>query len=199
MEKSNLLPIQKVRPVKKNITSIVFTRACSCLGIIIYHYFAHANGNYISYFRTANSNIGLLFVTIFFCISGTVHYYNYPKIFSIKIYYYKKWKYILFPYYICNIYLFILFSLVSKKFIYKGPWNKIILNLFGLDGYLRYSYKLNVYNFAGIGEWFLGALIIIYILYPLLALLMNINIFIINYIKLIFIQEFLLNITFLLV
>ena len=66
--------------------------------------------------------------------------------------------------------------------IYKGPYKYIFFNLFGLDGYLRYSYKIKVFNLVGIGEWFLGALIIIYILYPLLVLLMDINIFIINYI-----------------
>ena len=87
MEKKNLLPINKVPPIKKkNIPSIIFARACCCLGIVIYHYFEHANGHYKKYFRTANSNIGLLFVTIFFCISGTVHYYNYPKMNYIKRY-----------------------------------------------------------------------------------------------------------------
>ena len=175
----------KIKNKKKNIKSIIFIRACCCLGIVIYHYFEHANGNYKSYFRTANSNIGLLFVTIFFCISGTVHYYNYPKINSIKIYYYKRWKSILISYYICNFYFYITISLISHKLIYKGPWIKLFFNLIGLDGYLYYGYKFPVFNLSGIGEWFLGAIIIIYILYPILSLLMHINIFIINYIILI--------------
>ena len=81
------------------ISSILFVRSISCFGIVIYHYFEHAKGNYKSYFRTVNSNIGLMFVTVFFCISGTVLYYNYPKINSIKRYYYKRWKSILFSYY----------------------------------------------------------------------------------------------------
>lgn len=170
---------------KKNIASLIFVRACCCLGIVIYHYFEHAKGNYKSYFRTANSNIGLMFVTSFFSISGTVLYYNYPKVNSIKKFYYKRWKSILVSYYICNFLFFISTSLIRHKLIYKGPWNKLLFNLIGLDGYLKYSYKYNVFNLGGIGEWFLGAIIIIYILYPLIVLLMNINIFIINYIILI--------------
>ena len=123
-----------------------------------------------------------MFVTIFFNISGTVHYYNYNKIKSIKRFYYKKWKSILFPYYICNIYFYIAISLIKRKLCYSGPWNKLLFNLMGLDGYLLYSYNYNVFNLVGIGEWFLGAIIIIYFLYPLLVILMNTNIFIINYI-----------------
>ena len=56
-----------------------------------------------------------------------------------------------------------------------------MLILIGIDGYFRYGYKMiNIYNL--VGEWFLGALIIIYFLYPFLSLMMNINIFILNYI-----------------
>ena len=170
---------------KKNIASLIFVRACCCLGIVIYHYFEHARGNYKSFFRTANSNIGLLFVTSFFNISGTVLYYNYPKVTSIKKFYYKRWKSILIPYYICNFLFYISVSLIKHKLIYKGPWNILLFNLIGLDGYLQYSYNYKAVNFGGIGEWFLGAIIIIYFLYPLIVLMMNINIFIINYIILI--------------
>ena len=101
MEKNKIQNIENISSNnKKNITSIIFVRACSCLGIVIYHYFEHAKGNYKSYFRTANSNIGLMFVTAFLNISGTVLYYNYPKVNSIKKFYYKRWKSILVSYYI---------------------------------------------------------------------------------------------------
>ncbi len=48
-----------------------------------------------------------------------------------------------------------------------------------MDFYL--SYKFNTYNI--VGEWFLGAIIIIYILYPLLLWMMNLNILIFNFIE----------------
>lgn len=181
--KQNLIHTSKISSNNlQKIQSIIFARAISCLGIVVYHYFEHGKGNYKSYFRIANSNIGLMFVTVFLCISGTVHYYNYPRINSIKRYYYKRWKSILFPYYICIIYVYILIVTIAHKLIKIGSWKNIVFILFGLDGYLRYTYRLNVFNLEGIGEWFLGAIIIIYIFYPLLVLLMDINIFIINYI-----------------
>ena len=83
---------------------------------------------------------------------------------------------------ICNFLFFISISLIRHRLIYKGPWNKLLFNLIGLDGYLLYSYKYKVFNLGGSGEWFLGAIIIIYFLYPLIVLLMNMNIFILNYI-----------------
>ena len=103
---------------KKNIASLIFVRACCCLGIVIYHYFEHAKGNYKSYFRTANSNIGLMFVTSFFSISGTVLYYNYPKVNSIKKFYYKRWKSLLISYNICIFLFYITISLIRHKLIY---------------------------------------------------------------------------------
>ena len=74
--------------------------------------------------------------------------------------------------------------------VYKGPLYKLLLNLIGLDGYLCYSYNIKVFNLVGIGEWFLGAIIIIYFLYPLLVLIFNKNIFILNYV--IFINYYLM-------
>lgn len=91
-------------------------------------------------------------------------------------------KSILVSYYICYFYFYITISLMYHRLVYKGPWIYLIFILIGLDGYLFFGYKIRVFNLAGIGEWFLGAIIIIYILYPILSTLMNINIFIINYI-----------------
>ena len=43
----------------------------------------------------------------------------------------------------------------------------LLLTLFGMDGYLGYLFPHSYYL---IGEWFLGALILLYLLYPSLAL-----------------------------
>lgn len=172
--------VKKVSSKKQNIKSIVFSRACCSIGIVIFHYFEHARGNYRFYFRTANSDIGTILVTTFFGISGTTLFYNYPKIYSIKTFYYKRWKSILISYYISNIYFYLSISLISQRLIFKGPLKKLIFNFFGLDGYLLWSYGISAFNL--VGEWFLGAIIIIYFLYPLISYLMNKNILIINFI-----------------
>jgi len=188
MEKKEISSkITKSKSNKQKISSIIFVRAICSLGIVIFHYFCYAKGNYRFLLETANSTTGLMLVTSFFSISGTVLYYNYNKIDSFKQFYYKRWKSILPSYYICNFYFYTSISLVTKRLIYKGPFNRLLFNLIGLDGYLQ-CYGIRCFNL--VGEWFLGAIILIYILYPLLSLIMNINIFIINYI--IFINYYLM-------
>ena len=162
---------------KSYLKSIVFSRSICSLGIVIFHYFEHANGNYKLYFKNANYDIGYMLVTCFFCMSGTVLFFNYPEIKFKKKFYYKRWKSILPSYYICNFYFYISISLITHKLIYKKPLYKLLLNLIGLDGYLISSYSINAFNL--VGEWFLGAIIIIYILYPFLLIIINMNIFVV--------------------
>ena len=79
----------KLKRNKNKIEGIIFARSCCCIGIVIFHYFAHSKGKFKLLYRTANSNFGYLFDISFFCISGAVLFYNYPKINSIKIFYFK--------------------------------------------------------------------------------------------------------------
>ena len=140
------------------ISGISFTRAICTIGIVFYHYFSRSKGTFKLLRKTANSTWGFIFVTTFFCISGTVLYYNYPKIYSLKKFYYKRWKSIFPPFYICYFYFFLTEAFNSHKLFSRGHWTKIIYTLLGIDGYL--SYKIKTYYL--VGEWFLGAIIILY-------------------------------------
>lgn len=75
---------------KEKILGIEFVRAVCAIGIIIYHYFCHSVGDFKFLFKTANSDWGSMFVTAFFVISGAVLYYNYPKVESLRVFYYKR-------------------------------------------------------------------------------------------------------------
>ena len=170
----------KIKDIKQNkaknkLLGIVFARACSSLGVLIYHYFGHSKSKYKILRKTANSTWGFIFSTTFFCISGSVLYYNYPKITSLKKFYYKRWKSIYPSYYISFLYFFLTTAFAAHKLFYRGSWTKLLYTLIGLDGYL--SYKIRTYFI--VGEWFLGAIIILYVLYPLFLWIVNINIFII--------------------
>ena len=176
--KSKYQIIHKNTNSRQRLSGIVFLRSCCSLGIIIYHYFCHSNGKFKLLYKTANSDWGFMFVTSFFCISGAVHYYNYRTVNSLKIFYFKRWKSIFPSYYLCFIYFYSKNVFQYKKLFFRGHWSRLILTIFGLDGYLRRIFK--TYNL--IGEWFVGSIIIIYFLYPLLSWLININILIINYI-----------------
>lgn len=158
---------------KQKLSNIIFARAICSLGIVIYHYFSKSKGTFKLLRKTANSEWGYIFVTSFFCISGTVLYYNYPKIISLKVFYYKRWKSIFPSFYICYFYFFLTTTFNSHKLFYKAHWSTLIYTLLGLDGYLNYRIK----TYYLVGEWFIGAIIIIYILYPLLIFLTNKSIY----------------------
>lgn len=174
---NNHISKKKKRISKQYLSGIIFARACCSIGIVIFHYFCHSKGEFKLLFSTANSSWGYMFVTVFFSISGTVLYYNYPKVNSKRYFYFKRWKSIFPPFYICFIIFFFKNIFIHRKILYNGHWSKLILTIFGLDGY--FIYRFNSYYL--IGEWFLGAIIIIYILYPALSWLMNKNILIIHY------------------
>ena len=182
MEKNNLINNNNLKTnkgiitKKEKLSGIIFTRACCSIGIVIFHYFCSSKGNFRFLFSTANSSYGFIFVTSFFCISGTVLYYNYPKIKSLKNFYFKRWKSIFPSYYICFLYFFLMNSFRLHKLFYNGHWSKLFLTLAGLDGYLFYRIK----TYYLVGAWFIGAIIIIYILYPLLLLMTKNNIIINN-------------------
>ena len=142
-----------------------FVRACSTIGIIIFHYFCHIKINkYTFLFVTKNEVWGALFVTVFFSISGMVLYHNYSTIHSLKTFYFKRWKSIFPAYYLCFLYYYLKNVFYTKKVFYQGNKLGFLFTIFGMDGYLGYLMK----TYHLVGEWFLGAIIIIYLLYPLI-------------------------------
>ena len=160
---------------KNRLPGIIFTRVWATIGIIIFHYFYHSNSTTKFLYLTQNSDFGYLYVTCFFAISGVVLYYNYPKNFSLKTFYFKRWKAIFPIFYLCWLFWYIRMVIAKQTFFWAGNPLKFIFSLFGIDGYFHYL----IPNYYLVGEWFLGALIFIYILYPLLCKCMNKNILIV--------------------
>ena len=153
---------------KERIWGLDFARVMCTLGIIGYHFSADTTGvNFL--YKTQNFGTGMVFVCAFFMLSGAVLYYNHPKVTSLKKFYYKRWLSIYPAFYICYFAFFAVLatkSLLGKStFLFdSAPWT-FILTLLGLDGYLM----VPVPNFYIIGEWFLGAIVIMYVLYPAAA------------------------------
>ena len=164
--------------LNKRIEGIDFARALCTIGIITFHFFVHSHSELRKFFlRSANSGYGFMFVTSFFSISGAVLYFNYPKVTSLKIFYYKRWKSIFPSYYFCFLYFFMKKVFFFHKLFYRGHWSYLIFTILGIDGYFSYKYK----TYYLIGEWFLGAIILIYIIYPILSYAINKNILIIQF------------------
>ena len=153
------------------IESYNFIRVILTFFIFIYHFFIHIN-NYeanTSFFTTFEFSTAP--TVCFFILSGALLYNRYKKDMDIKSFYIKRFKNVLIPYYIVYLYQYIkTSSLLHTPFFVEGSKFKVLLFIFALDGYLnKYftTYHMNT------GEWFLGILVILYIIYPLIVKLLD--------------------------
>ena len=108
---------------------------------------------------------GRVAVGIFFMISGAglinSNYYH----LDIKEFYLKRFKSIFPAFWICYAFVFAV-RYVQYGFTigtYRVPVQNYIYSFIGVDGYIA---NFGVQTFPLIGEWFLGAMIIIYLLFP---------------------------------
>lgn len=154
---------------QKKIPGITFTRSMCAIGIIIYHYSCHTQNGAKILYTTQSGSWGVILVTAFFIISGMVMYHNYENIPSLREFYYKRWKSIYPAFYLCFAYYFLQNVFYAKKLFYGPHPATLLLTLLGMDGYFLYM----IPNYYIVGEWFLGAIIILYLLYPLILWLMK--------------------------
>ena len=131
-------------------------------------------------FENTNMHIAKVGVGLFFMLSGAgLMLSSSYKEFNLKEFYKKRFQKILIPFYIVYVcyFTFLVITghlLLSDPFSGKElkPWS-FIYTLLGMDAYLE-NFGIATCS-LGIGEWFLGCLVIIYIFYPLLrkAMLWN--------------------------
>lgn len=161
-----------VSAAAEKVYELDIIRALCAIGIVLFHVSVSKNLSYdVPGFlrRYANGDYGSLIVGMFFMISGGVLYHNYKDTADMSIFYYKRWKAIFPMFYITYLFFFIQDALRAKSLFYKGkPW-RILLSFCGLDGYLRYKYA----GYYIVGEWFLGAIVLLYLLYPIYAKLVK--------------------------
>ncbi len=109
-----------------------------------------------------NLHLAKTAVALFFILSGASLMYAYRDRFSVKEYYIRRISRILLPYWVSSLVIF------AGHFHFHVDGNplKLLFNVFALDGYASVI-GLPAQYFT-IGEWFLGCLIPMYILFPLL-------------------------------
>jgi len=102
--------------------------------------------------------------TIFFFISGGVLYHNNNRINSLKRFYYKRWKAIYPMFYVAWLWQYFERVIANHSFFYKesiSPF-RFVFTILGIDGYFLYRFN----NYYILGEWFLGAIVLLYMFYP---------------------------------
>lgn len=161
---------------KERIFYLDFIRALAVILILLTHYnalFLYMNpqplDKVVITYRICNLYIGDFGVSLFFIISGAalMHVYE-SKLELIK--FYKKRFIAIYP----MFWLAYIIGFVIQKFIYHVdysgiPGKNFILTILGFDGY----YAGVMPTFYIVGEWFLGAIILIYVVFPLLRWAVN--------------------------
>lgn len=164
--------------MKKRIYELDFIRAIAVLIIIFYHYLESGilsfglmrnpeafsfHGISLLHFGGINLTLGNWGVSLFLIISGASLMYVYEDELKV-ITFYKKRIRAIFPLY----YLAFGFAFIIQIAICGGLWTNasgwtIILTFLGLDGWIADV----IPNFALVGDWFVGCILIIYLLFPL--------------------------------
>lgn len=156
-----------------------FIRAISTIVIVLTHF----NAIYIYNVSPArpecavitlwvsNIYIGAFGVSLFLIISGAALMYVYgEKKFDWKSFYKKRFMTI-YPMFWIAYFLVFLYHTYKYGGIIQGiPKKNIIFSILGMDGLLL---NTGMKVFYLIGEWFLGAIVILYILFPLLLFMMK--------------------------
>jgi len=158
---------------KARIDNFDFVRSVAAWLIVIYHFSCICMYNPKFYdfpfYRYANNVWGEnTSVNIFFILSGASLFYNHEKIglSNLKKYYIDRFKGIFPMFYMMWLFFYYQNVIANRTLFYNGSPKSMLLTLLGMDGYLSYRFPQNYYI---IGEWFLGALIILYLVYPLLT------------------------------
>jgi peptidoglycan/LPS O-acetylase OafA/YrhL len=158
-----------------NITNKIFyldfIRVIAIFMVILYHF----NGELIS----KNSNniilgqtvfrqaIGDLGVTLFIILSGASLMQSSLKNFALLNFIKRRVLGILPAYWLCYFIVFTLLFIKNGSIVNYYPKWTVLLTVFGLDGFLLYK----IPSYYLIGEWFIGFILILYLIFPFLRYL----------------------------
>ena len=162
---------------KERLFYLDFIRVVAMMLVVIYHFFKHFDISFnISAFNPLklefiHLNLGFLGVTLFFIISGASLMYNYSEKIDYKRYFKRRFKSIYPMFWIAYTVAFLYNFIANGNIDDTIPRSRLILSFLGIDGYFQYLAP----NFYILGEWFLGAIIFIYIIFPLYRKLLKKN------------------------
>ncbi|GJH02912.1 acyltransferase [Paraburkholderia terrae] len=163
---------------EKPIARVLFLdviRVFSLLLIICYHFDAGINDVHpgvplVGKLVVFRQSIGDLGVALFIILSGAALTLHGDRAFNFVTFFKKRILAIYPSYWVCyltiSVFLFFLRGVAQGRSEY---W-KFILTFFAMDGYLGAIIQNDYYL---IGEWFVGFIIVMYLLFPILRLVAN--------------------------
>ena len=166
--------------MKKRYNFMDVIRLLAMVGIVYYHmiFALYQSGirqleSVRVLFANCNMHVATVGVGLFFMISGAGLMLSTQKAehLDFKAYYFKRFIRILVPFYLVYALWLVTFLLLtgenfSNVYASKAPVPAFIFTLLGMDAYVS-SFGIPTFS-LGIGEWFLGALVLMYIIFPFL-------------------------------
>ncbi|MBR0451806.1 MAG: acyltransferase [Oscillospiraceae bacterium] len=161
----------------ERVGQLDFIRAISCVFILFTHFnaaIAGFNGN--SFLFPNNTPVpiyyggiylGSIGVSLFFILTGASLYCSYKKNKPSILEFYKKRVLSIFPMYWVAYIWFFSYYLLRDKALPKGELRHLLINIGGFGGYL-WSLNLTEGEYYLVGEWFLGCLLCIYLIFPII-------------------------------
>lgn len=148
-------------------------RAFSCLCIMTVHFNASVsgwlNGQFLypnslvpNYYLHGQIYLGGIGVSLFFMLSGATLMMNYHG--TCKQFYLKRFKSIYPMFWIAYAAVAMIDFMLSRS-LGSTDYKLLPLTVAGLDGYLA-TLGLTPYGFYKIGEWFLGCIVVLYLVFP---------------------------------
>lgn len=162
---------------KEKLFYLDFIRAFATIVIVLTHY--NALYLYLNPVRpkmaVLSTNVGNVYiggfgVALFLIISGSALMYVYREKIEVKKFYLKRF-FNLYPlFWLVYLLAFIFRFYQDAGFFPAIPKWRFIFSVLGIDQYLS---NFDISNFGIISEWFLGFILIFYILFPLLRIAIN--------------------------
>ena len=147
-------------------------RIFSAFIVVAYHFASTASArkgwaSFPYFYNYQEKSWGGTAVGLFFLLSGATivmtHDFRLNRRNILQFYWTRAKK--LYPmFWMAFSYIYLQNVIMNHSFFYFGrPWS-LLLSIFGIDGYFNYLGR----TYYLIGEWFLGAIILIYLLYPVI-------------------------------
>lgn len=151
---------------QKRLFYLDVIRAVCAVMIVVYH-FPLAISQPVDYFHSfANGSFGMIAVYCFFMVSGASLMYRYQEETKLDLKaFYKKRFFSIYPLFWITYVMAFFWVFWQLGEVYRIiPTKAIIWSVIGMDGWLAHL----VPTFYMVGEWFLGSIIILYAVFPLL-------------------------------
>ncbi len=123
----------------------------------------------VGFLTYANGSMGHIGVSLFFILSGYTLFLRWNGRMQLRPYFLSRIRSVLPMYWIGYLVLFLYTDILHGAFPHDIPKSRLVLTFLGMDGYLAAVLP----TFYKIGEWFVGCILLLYAVFPLLLKALN--------------------------